>query len=92
MGGALTPGAPAGTDGPRAELLAVLDELAAARGRGAQRDRARLRAGPPRRPVAIIGSMKPERIDGAATRALNVQLDRTDCYRIIEASDGVPLP
>ncbi len=91
MGGALTPGTAPGSDGPRTELLAVLDELAARE----DVDRSVLALAfvlaHPTGPVAIIGSMRPERLD-AATRALSVQLDRADCYRIIEASEGVPLP
>ncbi len=91
MGGSLTPGAAPGSDGPRPELLAVLDELADRE----EVDRSVLALAfvlaHPTRPVAIIGSMRPERLD-AATRALAVQLDRTDCYRVIEASEGVALP
>ena len=45
----------------------------------------------PARPVAITGSMNPERIR-AAGRALAVDLERADAYAIIEASEGVPLP
>ncbi len=45
----------------------------------------------PSAPVAILGSMNPERIR-AATRALEVRLERRDVYRIIEASQGEPLP
>jgi predicted oxidoreductase len=91
MGGALTPGAPAGTDGPRPELLAVLDELAQREDVDRSAIALAFVLAHPSRPVAIIGSMRPERLDDA-TRALTVQLDRTDCYRIIEASEGVPLP
>lgn len=42
-------------------------------------------------PVAIIGSQTPERIR-AATRALEVHLDRTDAYAVLEAAQGFPLP
>ena len=45
----------------------------------------------PARPVALVGSIDLNRI-AQATRALNVQLDRSDVYRIIEASTGQPLP
>jgi predicted oxidoreductase len=45
----------------------------------------------PGRPVAIIGTQRPERI-GAATTALGVHLSRGDAYRLIEASEGIPLP
>ena len=39
----------------------------------------------------ILGSQNPDRLRGA-TSALDVTLDRADVYRIIEASEGVPLP
>ena len=91
MGGALTPGATSGSDGPRPELLAVLDELAQREGVDRSVLALAFVLAHPARPVAIIGSMRPERLD-AATNALTVRLDRTDCYRIIEASEGVPLP
>ena len=45
----------------------------------------------PSRPVAIIGTQRPERI-ADAVRALDVTLDRSDVYRIIQASEGRPLP
>ena len=79
-----------GTDLPPT-LLAVLDEIAERE----STDRASIALAfvlsPPAGPVAIIGSQDPDRIR-AATKALDVDLDRHDLYRIIEASDGVPLP
>ena len=45
----------------------------------------------PARPIAIIGTTMPERII-EASRALEVKLDRTDVYQIIQASMGQPLP
>ena len=90
MGGALTAGAAAGSDGPRSELLTVLDELAEREGVDRSVVSLAFVLAHPARPVAIIGSMRPERVE-AATLALSVQLDRADCYRIIEASEGVPL-
>ena len=45
----------------------------------------------PARPVALVGSIDLDRIP-QATRALEVHLDRSDVYRIIEASLGQPLP
>ncbi|MEM8767748.1 MAG: hypothetical protein AAGE43_09915 [Pseudomonadota bacterium] len=45
----------------------------------------------PARPVALVGSIDPERI-AQASRALKVQLDRSDVYDIIEASLGESLP
>lgn len=72
-------------------LIAVLDELAEREGV----DRAAIALAfvlcAPARPVAIIGTQRPERLN-EARRALTVHLDRADCYRIIEASEGVPHP
>lgn len=45
----------------------------------------------PSAPVAILGSMSPERIRNGA-RALDVRLDREDVYAIVQASEGAPLP
>ncbi len=45
----------------------------------------------PARPVALVGSINPQRIAAAAT-ATTVRLDRTDVYRIVEASMGESLP
>lgn len=93
MGGALAAGAVAATgpDRPRAELLAVLDELAEREGVDRGAVALAFVLAHPATPVAIVGSMRPERLE-AACRALSVRLDRADCYRIVEASEGVPLP
>lgn len=45
----------------------------------------------PARPIAIVGSTNPERLQ-TATKALEVGLDRGDVYRIIQASMGESLP
>lgn len=78
-------------DGMRRELLVVLDELAAREGV----DRATIAVAfvlaHPSGPVAILGTQTPDRLRDAQ-KALEVHLDRVDCYRIIEASEGVPLP
>lgn len=78
-------------DGLRPELLAVIDELAAREGV----DRATVALGfvlsHPSSPVAILGTQQPQRLRDAQ-RALTIHLDRVDCYRIVEASEGVPLP
>lgn len=75
----------------RPELLTVLDELAAREGV----DRATLAIAftlcHPSSPVAILGTQTVARLH-EAQRALSVHLDRTDVYRIIEASQGVALP
>jgi predicted oxidoreductase len=45
----------------------------------------------PAAPVAIVGTMDPDRIRRAPD-ALSVQLDREDVYAIVQASEGEPLP
>ena len=78
-------------DGIRPELLTVLDQLAAREGV----DRAAIALAfvlsHPSSPVAIVGTQQVARLREAA-RSLLVHLDRVDCYRIIEASEGVALP
>jgi predicted oxidoreductase len=78
-------------EGLRPELLATLDRLAEREGV----DRATIAMAfvlaHPSAPVVLVGSQRPERIV-AATKALEVHLDRNDCYDLIEASEGVPLP
>lgn len=78
-------------DGVRPELSAVLDRLAERE----DADRAAIALAfvlaHPSRPVAIVGTQRPERL-AAATAATRVHLDRNDVYDLIEASEGVPLP
>lgn len=78
-------------DGVRADLIDVMDELAAREGV----DRATLAyafvLAHPSRPVCLIGTQTPARITDAP-KAFGVHLDRTDVYRLIVASEGVPLP
>lgn len=78
------------TDVPPA-LVAVLRELAEREGVDTATICIAFVLAHPSRPVALIGSINPERI-GEASRALDVQLDRADVYRIIEASMGESLP
>jgi len=78
-------------DGVRPELIAVIGELAERE----SVDRAAIAyafvLSHPARPVAVIGTQNPSRV-AAATAALGVTLTRPDLYRIIEASEGNPLP
>lgn len=73
------------------ELRAVLDDLAVDR----DTDRAAIALAfvlaHPSRPVAIVGTQRVERLHDA-TGATHVHLDRSDVYRIVEASEGRPLP
>ncbi len=78
-------------EGVRPELLETLDGIAEREGV----DRASVALAfvlcHPAAPVAILGSMDPDRIR-AAPRALDVRLERSDVYAIVQASEGVPLP
>jgi predicted oxidoreductase len=45
----------------------------------------------PAAPVAIVGSQAEDRL-AASAMALEVHLDRQDCYDIVQAAEGAPLP
>lgn len=78
-------------EGVRAELLTALDEIASRE--GVQRADVALAfvLAHPSAPIAVIGTQRPERIT-ASLVALSVKLNRDDVYRIVQASEGVPLP
>lgn len=78
-------------DGVRRELITVLDELAAREGVDRGTVALAFVLAHPSGPVAILGTQTPQRLRDAQ-RALEVHLDRVDCYRIVEASEGVPHP
>lgn len=75
----------------RPELIEALDRLAMRESADRTAVALAFVLAHPSAPVAIVGTTKPERLR-AATAALKVSLDRNDCYDIIEASEGVPLP
>lgn len=85
-GGALATG-----DGVRPELVAALDELATREGVSRAALATAFVLAHPSRPVAILGTQRIDRLAELAA-APSVRLDRSDVYRLIEASDGVPLP
>lgn len=74
------------------DLISALDELAARE----EVDRAAVAVGfvlaLPGQPVALVGSQTPERLVSLAENLTRLSLDRADCYRLIEASEGVALP
>ncbi len=74
-----------------AALIATLDEIAEREGV----DRAAICyafvLAHPSAPVALLGTQNPDRLR-AAVAALDVTLDRNDVYRIVQDSEGVPLP
>ncbi len=78
-------------DGVPPALIATLDELAGREGV----DRAAICyafvLAHPSAPVALLGTQNPDRLRSAVA-ALDVRLDRVDVYRIVQDSEGVPLP
>jgi predicted oxidoreductase len=78
-------------DGVRPELLETLDELAAREGVTRAAVAIAFTLAHPARPVSIVGTQKPRHLR-ETTDALRVHLDRHDCYRIVAASEGAPLP
>lgn len=75
----------------RPELLAVLDEIAAARGISREQVAYAFVLSHPARPVVLLGTQKPERLAAAASSPVQ-SLERTELYRIVAASEGRPLP
>ena len=73
------------------ELIQTLDELATRESVNRSAVALAFVLSHPARPVAIVGTQNPEHLRSAAS-CLSVHLDRRDVYRIIEASEGVPLP
>jgi predicted oxidoreductase len=78
-------------DGVRPELIAELDRLAQREGVDRAGIALAFLLALPSDPIAIVGTQKVERLI-ATTAALDVHLDRTDCYALIIAAEGVPLP
>lgn len=78
-------------EGMRTDLMRALDRIAAREGCDRSSVALAFVLAHPSRPVAIVGSQRPERLR-SATAALTIRLDHTDLYSIIEASEGVPLP
>lgn len=78
-------------EGVSAELMAVLDRLAQRENTDRTAVALAFVLAHPSSPVAIVGTTRPERIK-ASTKAFDVKLDRNDCYDIIAASQGFPLP
>ena len=79
-----------GSDVP-AGLVATLDDLATTYGSDRATVALAFVLAHPVAPVAIVGSQDPDRLARAGD-ATTVPLTRTDCYRIVAASEGRPLP
>jgi len=73
------------------ELVQVLDELAAREGVSVATVAVAFVLAHPSRPVALIGSQNPSRLANLADE-VDVNLDRDDVYRLIQAAEGQPLP
>ena len=80
----------AGGDG-EAPVVAVVDQLAADHGVSRAVILAAFVLTHPSSPVVVIGTQNTDRMADLAG-ATEVSLSRAECYRIIEASEGVPLP
>ena len=74
-----------------AALIATLDELAEREGVDRAASCYAFVLAHPSAPVALLGTQNPDRLR-AAVAALDVTLDRNDVYRIVQDSEGVPLP
>ena len=85
-GGALATG-----EGLAPELLNELDRLAEREAVDRSHIALAFVLAHPSSPIAIVGSQNFDRI-ADTVRALDVQLDRSDVYAIVQASEGVPLP
>lgn len=78
-------------EGIRPDLVSVLDELAAREGTSRAAIAIAFVLAHPADAVALAGTQKVERLSELAS-AVHVALSRADVYRIVVASDGVPLP
>lgn len=78
-------------DGVRPELITVLDAIAADHGVSRTVVAVAFVLGHPSSPVAILGTQNIARIVELSA-ATSLVLTRAESYRIIEASDGRPLP
>jgi len=73
------------------ELVRTLDDLAARESVERSAIALAFVLSHPSRPVAIVGTQNLEHLRKAAS-CFSVYLDRRDVYRVIEASEGIPLP
>ena len=78
-------------EGVSVELVTVLDDIATRENVSRGAVAVAFVLSHPSRPVAIVGTQSLDRL-GELARAVDVRLDRRDVYRIVQASDGVPLP
>lgn len=74
-----------------ADLVTAMDELAEREGVTRATIAVAFVLAHPSRPVAILGTQRVERLTELSA-ATGVRLDRDDVYRLIQASEGQPLP
>jgi predicted oxidoreductase len=77
--------------GVRLELLSELDSIAEREAVHRSHVALAFVLAHPSAPVAIVGTQRPERI-AESLAALDVTLTRDDVYRIVQSSEGIPLP
>jgi aryl-alcohol dehydrogenase-like predicted oxidoreductase len=75
----------------RAELVDAIDAVAAERGASRAAVAIAFVLAHPSAPVAIVGTQRPDRLRDLAA-ATSIRLTRPELYRMVEASDGRPLP
>ena len=85
-GGALATG-----EGLPTDLVTAMDELAEREGVSRAAIAVAFVLAHPSRPVAIVGTQRADRLTELSA-AVGVHLDRNDVYRLIQASEGQPLP
>lgn len=78
-------------DGLPAELVEAMDDIAGREGVSRAVLAVAFVLAHPSAPVAVVGSQNPDRLAELAG-AVDVTLDRDDVYRLIQASEGQPLP
>lgn len=78
-------------EGMRPELVSVLDDLAAREGVSRAAVAVAFVLAHPSQAVAIVGTQTPSRL-GELAAAKGVTLTREDVYRVVQASEGAPLP
>ncbi|MFZ9482606.1 MAG: aldo/keto reductase [Ilumatobacteraceae bacterium] len=78
-------------EGMRAELLTTLDRIAGEHSTTRTAVAIAFVLAHPSAPVALLGTQRLDRV-AEAVIAASLRLTRAECYSIIEASEGVPLP
>ncbi len=91
LGGGTLLADPSDSSTANSALLAAVDILAGAHGVSRAVVLAAFVLANPAEPVVVVGTQKVDRLADLA-QAVDIALSRSECYDIIEASQGVPLP